>query len=270
MNCGSRGVLPRVREVKANPVLHRAAYHLIQGGYMRILIIGTILFLSACNGSTTVTNDSDLQNQINILNQEVASLKASIPPNQITNVSALQGKVSEIRLIGLPNKPQTIFEELGGTSLTPQFGPCANMGIQEGATTTGDALSIISKAFHTCTGYHVEYNTADGSVKTAPRLWWDGPNCTGNMWEFEAFGANYDTQTLTDGVVFSNPQDGTPLMVTSGQTPQEVNFQSIMVVGTAGCQSDIEKQLMYSVAPNSTTVTGAANSPIGRYTTISP
>lgn len=221
---------------------------------------------------------------------------AQIPPNEATaveamraQIDALQGqmaKFNEIQIIGHPKTPASSSDSVrtlamlrepvvgapSAATVAGQFGPCSNMGTQEGFDSViGDALSAVSKAFKTCAGYHIEYMTVDGSIKPANRIFWDGPNCTGNLLEWEAGGAGYDHSTLQDGVVFINPFDGTSVLsVPSHQTPQPILIQSVWVLSNPGCQADVETQLMYRVVPNDTQVTGGPNSPVGQYTTGSP
>lgn len=221
---------------------------------------------------------------------------AQLPPNEATAVAAmraqiqtLQGQVSkfnEIQLIGRPTASaasasavremamlrEPVVGAPSAATVAGQFGPCPNMGVQEGFDSViGDALSAVSKAFKTCTGYHVEYMTADGSLKTANRIFWDGPNCTGNLLEWEAGGAGYDHETLKDGVVFVDPFDGVSVRaVTAGQTPQPILIQSVWVLSNPGCQADVETQLMYKVSSNDVQITGVPNSPVGQYTTGAP
>lgn len=237
---------------------------------MRSFIVIVFLALAGCNGD----DDSSLVT------------KAQLPPNESTQIAALRAEIAQLQLIGHPigapiKKSDSIetFRMLGEPTLAPnavtvtgQFGTCPNMGVQEGFNTSvGDALSAGSKAFKTCTGYHTEYLTTNGAMKPAQRIFWDGPNCTGNLLEWEAGGSGYDTETLKDGVVFTSPQDGvTEFMVLAHQTPQSILIQSVWVTSNPGCQSDVETQLMYSVTPNQPQVTGTASNPVGIFTTGSP
>lgn len=206
-----------------------------------------LVLLAGCNQGTTQVPYSDpaLVAKVDALTKALAA--ATHDSTQ---------KFASLTIIG---KSGLVSMDAGG--LVFNFGPCPDMGVLVGRGTqinnpTGDPLSANIEAFHQCTGY--DYNTVlgSGTIGTAPRLFWDGPNCTGNMLEWEAGGQGFNSQTLQDGVVFLSPVDGTPLMVKSGQTAQMIMMQSVWVLSNPGCQSDIEPQLMYFVTPNDVNVTG--------------
>lgn len=253
---------------------------------MKMILPLIFLCLTACGGSD---DDSALATD-----QQLASIQQTIPPNESTAMQAiraqmdsLQASVRKLQLIGHPsavsasNDAVHTLEMLGepivgspsAVTAVGQFGPCADMGVQEASLSNAgiqEPLAATFKAFKNCTKYHAEYATVDGSLKPTERLYSANSNCTPPFYTFEDFGNNYDTETLKDGVVFANPQDGTPLMVTANQTPQPTLFQSVWVRVNPGCQPDVETQAMYQVVPNQTSVSGVPNSAVGPYTTGSP
>lgn len=237
---------------------------------MRTIIFVFIGLLVGCNSSS---NDSGLQAQVIALNQQVQTLQAKLDKLQLIGrpTNTIAASTYGVRTLAMLSEP--IVGAPSAATIVGQFGPCLDMGVQDGSTTnTGvqDALAATSKAFKTCTGYHTEYLTTDGSLKPADRIYWDGPNCTGNLIIWESGGASYDTESLKDGVVFASPLDGkTPLMVTK-QTPQSIQIQSVFVSANPICQPDVETQLMYFVTPNNTQITGVPNAPVGQYTTGAP
>lgn len=242
---------------------------------MRSFIVVLMFALGGCNSSD---NDSALVTQAANEATAVAALRAE--------VTDLKGKLSQIQLIGHVNGTIPVSKntrelmamqgEPTLSAITPSFGPCPDMGVLVGFTNTGDnigagALSASYQAFKTCTGYLYETAVGTGNIKTANRIFWDGPNCTGNLLEWEAGGAGYNTQALQNGVVFVNPADGTmQLMVQAKQTPQPILIQSVWVLSNPGCQSDIETQLMYHVIPNDTSITGVPNSTVGNFSLSPP
>lgn len=229
---------------------------------MRIAILFIAALLAGCNSSD---DDSALQQQVSAIPNEATAVQALK-----VQVSELQNKFKELTIVGKQSVAKINYESpdsvrMMGTitqaAASISFGPCTNMGVlvgrgSETSLATPDPLSANLEAFQQCTGY--SYNTllGSGTIGTAPRIFWDGPNCTGNLLEWEAAGSGYNTQTLQNGVVFLSPVDGTPLMVKAGQTPQPILIQSAWVLSNPGCQSDVEIQLMYFVTPNDVTITG--------------
>lgn len=240
-----------------------------------ILLIVTA-FLSACNSSD---DDSGLVT------------KAQLPPAASTaalraEVTVLEGQMKKLTLEGKVNGIVPVIHTDVVRAMAMQgeptlraavsFGPCPDMGVKVGDTNAiqdpdAGSLSAAYQAFKTCTGYLYEVSTVTGNIKAANRIFWDGPNCTGNLLEWEAGGAGYNTQTLKDGVVFLSPvDDSTQLMVTAGQTPVPTFIQSVMLDFNHVCQSDIETQPMYQVTSYSLQTTGVATGSVGLYSLASP
>lgn len=262
---------------------------------MRTIIFVIALMLAGCGGSSdndpvqvqTPDNDSNY-----VTNQQLSQAINQIPqvPNESTEVAAVRAqlaadeqKISQLQLIGKPvqsGSSRTASIRVESTGRYSQqvssvsFGPCSTLGVMSGflnsAGQPADFLTATSVAFKQCTQYSYEA-FADGSLAQAPRIYWDGPGCTGNMLEWEAAGAGYNTSTLQNGVVFISPVDGvTTLMVKAGQTPQPTLIQSIWVLSSPGCQSDIETQNMYLVSTNDTSVSGVPNTSVGAFQITSP
>jgi len=232
---------------------------------MRSLIIGLVVFLAACNGSsnsvagiTQAQLDAavkPLQTQVDSLQSQNKNLQDSLA--KLTLIGKVHGVSSDIRMQG-EFRPEGVS--------APNFGPCADMGVlvgfsNPGSNNTADPLTATYQAFKQCTGYYYEAQVGTGNISVASRIFWDGPNCTGNMYEWEAGGAGYNTQILQGGIVFLSPVDGiTELAVMAGQTSQPIMIQSAWVASNPGCQSDIETQLLYTVTSNKTAITGVPNS----------
>lgn len=220
---------------------------------MRIAILVLILGLVGCNLSD---DDSALQQQISAVPNEATAVQALR-----AEVSDLQMKISRLQDVGHPrggSAERTLA--IGQAASTISFGPCNDMGTwigvsnpQSGALV--DALTAPFQEFRQCTGYSYGVNVQNGNLEPPNRLFWDGPNCTGNMFTWEAAGAGYNTQTLKNGVVFASPIDGNPLMVQANQTPNMVQVQSAIVVGQP-CSPDGDFQPMYSVTPNVLSISG--------------
>lgn len=222
------------------------------------------LFLTACNGSgTTYVTDPALVAKVDALTKALAAA---------THADAK--KFAGLKIIG--KTPGGFSLDAGRVVNAVSFGPCANMGVLVGFTNpnfsgTADPLTSTYQAFKQCTGYYYEAQVGNGSLSVANRLFWDGQNCTGNEYEWEAGGAGYNTQILQSGVVFLSPVDGTTeLAVTAGQTPQPTLIQSVWVASSPGCQADVETQLLYKVVPNDTSVTGVPESVGASYQLSSP
>lgn len=237
-----------------------------------ILVFGTAMY--ACGGGKSLADGTLLtQAQFNTL------LASAAPFTAVQDgVTAVKGSVSKLTLIGTVHGSARATDAVNvaeGASAV-SFGPCADMGVLVGFTPGGnnnaaDPLTATYQAFKQCTGYYYEATVGSGNIAIANRIFWDGPNCTGNMYEWEAGGGGYNTQILQGGVVFLSPVDGTTeLMVASGQTPQPILIQSVWVTSNPGCQADIEVQLLYVVSSNKTSVTGVPNGVGANFQLVAP
>jgi len=228
---------------------------------MRITIaLFFVLFLAACNGSTTNNvpyTDPAVTAKLDALTQALAAAthaqaEETASLNKLTLIGKAHGVTDSIRMQG--------EFRTDAVSNGVSFGPCADMGVLVGFTSGGnnaaDPLTASYQAFKQCTGYYYETQVETGALSVGARIFWDGPNCTGNEYEWEAGGAGYNTQTLQNGVVFLSPVDNSPLMVAAGQIPKPVMIQSVWVASNPGCQVDQETQLLYSVEPNNISITG--------------
>lgn len=231
-----------------------------------IISLMFLVMLAGCGGSSGSDDDSGF------------ATTAQLPPNEATAVEAIRASIKKLQVVGMPSGHATVqsLAMLGEPVVAPsaatatgEFGTCPNMGIllgyTDGTGNPSDPLIAIFQAWRQCTGYQYETNVVNGMLKEAPRLYWDGPNCSGNPIEWEAAGASYNTQVLKNGVVFLSPRDETTLMVTAGQSPQPIGIQSVMLSADHVCQPDNETQLMYSAVPNVTQTSGVPNSTVGQY-----
>lgn len=247
---------------------------------MRIAILFIAALLAGCNSSD---DDSALQQQISAVPNEATAVQAMRA--QISDLQFQISKFKELQLIGNPLITKTdsvramamlrepIAAPSAGTT-NGQFGPCSDMGVMIGFTNQdgapAEAVSATGQDWKQCTGYYYSTNISGGTIGTAPRLFWDGPNCTGNMYEWESAGAGFNTQSLKAGIVFSSPLDGSVLMVTAGQIPQPIFYQSVMTRQDPICQIDQETQLVYKVEPNDVSISGVPSNGVGSYQLISP
>lgn len=232
---------------------------------MRMLIIGFVAFLCACNGSGNSTpgvTQADIQ-------AAIAPLQAKVNALQASN-DALKAGQAKLTLIGKLHGVSTdaIGRMVDAVGNPVSFGPCADMGVLLGRGDnpfSQDPLSAIYESFQQCTGYEYSVTVATKTVAVGPRLFWDGPNCTGKMYEWNSGGGSYNDQALDGGVVFLSPLDNSSLMVASGQIPSPVLMQSVWVTSNPGCQSDVETQNLYKVTQNDPSVTGVPMMSIGQF-----
>lgn len=228
------------------------------------LILATaVISVAACNSSSSSSAPDP----------EVAALKTQVQDLSQALAAATHEdaqKLSEFKLIGIPEGTTDVAGRiLNAVGNVVSFGPCADMGVMIGfensSNQPANALNAVSEDFKQCTGYIYGANVSDGTVTTGQRIFWDGPNCTGNLLEWEAAGGGYSTTALQGGVVFTSPVDNLVYMVRAGQTPQPVLIQSAWVLSNPGCQSDVETQLMYTVEPNDISVTGVPSNGVGKF-----
>lgn len=240
---------------------------------MRIALLMILALLAGCNGSSD--NDSALQQQISAIPNEATAIQA-----MRAQIDSLQSRLNNLQLIGKlktnsNNTSPDAFRTMGEFSqaIPINFGPCSNLGvlIGRGSPSVGqDPLSSNFEAFQQCTGYEYTIDTSTDNVAVAPRIFWDGPNCTGNIYEWNSGGGAYNNQVLENGVVFLSPVDGQEYMIKAGQTPQQIQFQSVWVSVNPGCQSDIETHLLYSASINDVSITGIPNNAGGQFQLASP
>lgn len=236
---------------------------------MKFTIFGLMLFLAACNGSTEVVqkvpySDPALVAKIAALTQALAAA-THVQAQQVESISKLQ-LIGKVHGVASAERMMAIGQ---AALISPNFGPCTDMGVLVGFTNgqgrPADALTATGQDFKQCTGYQYAVDIQTGTLASAERVFWDGPNCTGNMIVWQSAGSGYNTAALQGGVVFLSPVDGTPLMVKSGQTPKPIMIQSAWISENPGCQSDVETQLMYQVSANDTSVSGIPDNGVGSY-----
>lgn len=250
----------------------------------RWTMFGLLMFslgaIVACNGSSTASTTGTtgptmaqfnaLQAQVTGLSSTVTSLQSIVTTLQTDNatlqsdntslsatVTADHALLARIAVVGHApntavvrgNSPQTTHS----TQSTVSYGPCPDMGVHIGDGQP-DPLNASVENFKQCTG--VEYGAVvqTGAIAEPFALWFDGTNCTGNMYEAENDGG-YNRQVLQNGVVFNSPVDGTTeLFVAPGQTGQSVTLQSNYSGGH--CNNGAETQISYSVILNDVNTSG--------------
>lgn len=241
----------------------------ILGFFLVVLLSG----IAACNGSGTNNSGTDtgssssptsaqftaLQVQVNSLQSSVATLQAQNDELKATE-SADQSLIKRIALLGhVPGASAYSTKQKGqdrtlAITESVSFGPCPDMGVHIGDSQS-DPLYATVESFKQCTGYEYGAIVETGAITKSIVLWFDGSNCTGNMYEAENDGG-YNRQVLQNGVVFTSPVDGTTeLMVAGGQVGSVVTLQSNFSGGS--CNTGVtEIQTSYIVTPNNVDVTG--------------
>lgn len=234
---------------------------------MRILIIGFAVFLSACNGSSTSTPDNT-QAKLDKLTQALAAA---------THIQAQQtDTISKLQLFG---KPSGVTAErvmaIGAAAQTINFGPCADMGVKVGSIYKSGPLDEQFQAFKQtktdiCPGVYAEYEVKTGNLRQAPRIFFDGPNCTGNAFEWDSGGQGYDRQKLASGVSFISPFDGSLMWVAPGTQPINTQVASIFTIDNGTCDVDLDFQPMWLAVVITTAESGVPTSVGPDYQVTSP
>lgn len=217
---------------------------------------------------TTQNQIADLRNQSTTLRSQLNDFQENIATLQTTDSSFAQelnldeAKLRKITLLGhqpdivtaRTNRASRSFNVGLDTIQSISFGPCSDMGVFIGSGQM-DSLTATVENFRQCTGYEYGAIVETGVIIKPFALWFDGANCTGNMFEAENDGG-YNRQVLQNGVVFVSPIDGsTALMVEAGQSGKITTLLSNFSGG--GCNSAaVEIQIAYRVTPNDLGITG--------------
>lgn len=238
---------------------------------MRSLIIGLVVFLAACNSSSSGLTQTQLDAAIQ---KAVAPLQSQIDALQTSNKTLTAGQ-AKLTLIGKVHGVSSDSLRLQGEPTVgavnaTSFGPCSDMGVLEGDTISpgNGALGASYQAFKNCTNNHAEYSVEDGSLKIANREYFTTIDCTGTVYEWEAGGQGYSRQVLNDGVVFISPTKGTQLWIEPNQSPQMIQSESAWVPGN-GCSLDQDFQPMWVASPNDVSKSGFPGS-VGEYQLTAP
>ena len=221
---------------------------------MRALIIGTILFLSACNGSTTTNvpySDPALVAKVDSLTKALAAA---------THESAQ--KFSKLQLVGQAHGIASAERTMAigqAAVVSPNFGPCTDMGVLIGRSGGSNAMTGNIQSFQTCVGYEYSVDSNTGDIAPLQSMEWDGPNCTGNVY---ATFTDLPLQTIASGAVFTVQTTGAVMMVVPGT--QVVHPVIVSAEGGGACQnlSSTGTDIVYPVQANDTSVTGVPNSEI--------
>lgn len=232
---------------------------------MRAFIIGTILFLSACNSDTTTVQkvpytDPAVTAKLNALTEALAA--ATHEDAQRFALLQVVGKVNGLR-------------NAAGVSVA-DFGPCANMGTFQGrgGSDSSNPLASNFEIYLTCTGYTTSYNEATGLHDYPKYAAWSEPNCQGTMYIIT--DVPQDTMSLAaleNGLVMLDPLNNVVVTTQQGSSPESVQIQSssnLQASVACGGPSDIETRMVISTVPY-TNQTGAAESLVpGSWTIASP
>ncbi len=237
---------------------------------VKLMLTFLLLSISACgnNGdsgnnsvSTSTANQlTTLQNQLDKLQELVITLQTDNASLQ-NRLTTDEGAINKIALVGhvpgtdaaLEKHTSMLRQHPLGVTESISFGPCVDMGVLVGAEP--DSMTATTENFRQCTGYEYGVIVETGAIAKAVILWFDGPNCSGNMFEAENDGS-YNRQALQEGVVFVSPIDGTTeLMVTAGQQGESTVLQSNFSDGSCNSPAT-ETQLAYHVTANELALTG--------------
>jgi len=246
--------------------------------YIKLAIAFSLGAVSSCggggdaNGSSpagpSMTQFSALQAAVSELQTEVAALKTGNAGLQTeyaaseARLTADETLLAKIALLGHQPGMNSVasWHAAGLEHHAPagtqsfSYGPCSDMGVLVG-NNQADALTATVEEFRQCTGYEYGVVVDTGAIAKPLELWFDGLNCTGNMFEAEGDGV-YNRQVLQSGVVFVSPIDGvTELMVVTGQAGQTTTLLSNFSGGS--CNSGAQEvQTSYRVVPNDLNISG--------------
>lgn len=251
---------------------------------MRMLIIGFVVFLCACNGSGNSTpgvTQADIQVAIAPLQSQIQSLQAD-------NDRLKQGQ-DKLILIGQLNatnfKTDSVGRVVDAIGNPVNFGPCADMGLYSGQGGSDSANPLQSQfeiykqkadAVSGCPGATTSYNETTGLHDRLPFAGWDQPNCQGTMYvETDVPKNTMSLDALQSVLVMLSPDpaDDAVYASASGSVPQPIHIQSSMSGAPGGllCQPDIETREAIAMVRNDFHVTGVPDSLIpGSWSKVAP
>jgi len=149
------------------------------------------------------------------------------------------------------NVTGVIPEAITGTS------PCTNLGVALNQT----LISTSVMTFESCTGYIYDIDAASGDVLSVPyAVFYDAAGCTGNAYlgiSFTESGvlASPNSAAIAQGIVFVD-SNGSPLMVTAGETVATQNVVSLYYGGSCSDASAFAGSDFYSTQDDNATITG--------------
>lgn len=242
---------------------------------MKFTIFGLMLFLAACNGSSSSQPDprvDALQAQIDSLTQTLAAA---------THENAQ--KFANIQIIGQVSGQLSMDV---GRAITASFGPCSNMGIYQGQGGSDSASPLksqfeiykqIANSQTGCPASMTSYNETTGFHDRLPYAVWDEPGCSeggGNIYvETDVPQNTMSLSALQNILVMMGPEpsDNTVYASQAGSTPEPIQVQSSFNVLAGICDSDIETRMVIPMFKNNVQVTGVPDSLIpGSWSKTSP
>lgn len=230
--------------------------------------------LVACGGGGSSSNaDSGVSlTAFNALQAQVNALQASVTADEklLANVALIghaPGTSAVTAFAERTSGVRTLAISLPGSrSNAVDFGQCTNMGQYVGSGAPNPSGSTVD-FFKQCTGVTYGVNSSaplpDGNFPVAQPaiMWFDGPNCTGNVIQFANDG-QYNYHTLLGGIVFISPVDGTTeywvQATAAGVTPGNLVSASIYTAHT--CSPDVETHVGFIAILNVTDGTGSSGS----------
>lgn len=238
---------------------------------MRSLIIGMILFLSACNQGTTNIpyTDPSVTAKIDALTQALAAA---------THGEAQ--KFSELQIVGV------VRGQINAAGVAVDFGPCANMGIFQGlgGSDSGNPLHSqfeiykqIANAQTGCPASITSYNETTGLHDRLPYAAWDDGVCGkngGTMYVETDIPQNSMNLSALENILVMmspDPTDNTVYASPGNSVPQPLQIQSSFNALGGQCFPDVETRMVIPMFKNDVHVTGIPDSLVpGSWTKVAP
>lgn len=243
---------------------------------MRMLIIGFVVFLAACNSSgvSQQTVDSDIQTSMAKLQAQVTALQASN--------DALKAGQAKLTLIGKLHGVTTdaIGRMVDAVGNPLSFGPCADMGLYSGQGGSDSANPLASQfeiykqtASGTCPGATTSYNETTGLHDRLKFAAWAQPNCQGTLY-VETDTVNSMSLNALEGILVilsPDPADNTVYASQAGSVPQSIQIQSAFNFTGGLCQPDSELRMVIPLFKNDFQVSGVPDALIpGSWSRVAP
>ena len=239
---------------------------------MKFTIFGLMLFLAACNGSTSSAPDPEiaaLKSQVQNLTEALAAA---------THADAQ--KFANLQIIGQVRGPLSMD---AGRAITASFGPCASMGVYQGQGGSDSANPLhsqfeiykqIADATTGCPASTTSYNEVTGLHDRLLYAAWDGPNCTGTLYVETDVPQNTMSLAALENILLMmspDPADSTVYASAAGSTPQAIQIQSSYNAAGGECLADIETRMVIPMVVNDVQVTGVPDSLVpGSWSKVSP
>ncbi len=237
----------------------------------------TCVALYACgSGSSSASSGGGLTQA-----QVQALINTAITPLQ-QQIATLQSEVASASpapavFIHAPNAPAVAVKAQlrDKTSAAPT---CTGLGTLTGRPSDSDPFTTNLLSGVSCSGYYFTVSGAATSAETstvqpapaAIKVWFDGPNCSGNAYVQGPTAPWGVTATiLANGAVLTTgdpTQSASYWMLKPGTVAASANLQSVLQGGT--CSSYVTAIPVYALVPNDQSVSGVPSAPIPGPVTI--